>query len=78
MEYIAIFFTHSGAIRCSKSFENQGIKNSLMPVPRKLSSSCGIGTRFKYDGAIKDIVTEDIEKLYSLVNGDYNLIYEKE
>ena len=78
MEYIAIFFTHSGAIRCNKLFEASGIKNSLMPVPRKISSSCGIGTKFIYNGLVEDIVTEDIDKLYSVINGDYKLIYEKE
>lgn len=46
-----------------------------MPVPRKLSSSCGISARFEFDGDIRTMISEDIEKLFIVEDKDYKLIY---
>ncbi len=43
MEYIGTFFTHSGAIKYSRFLNKLNINNQTMPVPRKISSNCGIG-----------------------------------
>lgn len=76
MEYIAIFFTHSGAIKYNRFLRESGIKSDTLPVPRKLSSNCGIGVRFTYDGDLGAIITEDIEKLFSMKDSIYYLEYE--
>lgn len=76
MEYIALFYTHSGAIKYDEFLKKSGITGNLLPVPRKLSSNCGIGARFHYDGQINLIISEDIEKLYEIEEGKYVLIYE--
>ncbi|MCL2820301.1 MAG: DUF3343 domain-containing protein [Oscillospiraceae bacterium] len=40
-KYIATFYSHFGALTYFKELQKQGIIAKLMPVPRKLSSSCG-------------------------------------
>ena len=40
-KYIATFFSHYGALTYFKRIKKQGIDAKLMPVPRKVSSSCG-------------------------------------
>lgn len=76
-KYIALFFTHSGAIKFQRYSKKNNINCELMPVPRKLSSNCGICARFIYQNNINDIVDEEIEKIYELVDDKYNLIYEE-
>lgn len=41
MKYIITFYAHIGAIRYRKLCLENGIEAKIMPVPRKLSSSCG-------------------------------------
>lgn len=75
MEYIATFFTHSGAIKYRRFLQQEGIKVELMPVPRKLSSNCGIGARFVLEGDIRAYISDDIEKLFTVEGGEERLIY---
>ena len=46
MFYIATFYSHFGALRLKKEAPAQIKSPQLMPVPRKLSSSCGTCVRF--------------------------------
>lgn len=78
MEYIAIFFTHSGAVKYNRYLKKNDIFCELMPVPRKLSSNCGIGAKFTYDNDINNVISEDIEKVFKLSGKEYNMIYEAE
>lgn len=78
MEYIATFFTHSGAIKFSRYLKSLDIKNQSMPVPRKISSNCGIGVKFIYDNKLDDLLTEDIETVFSIEHGEYNCVYREE
>lgn len=75
MEYLATFFTHSGAIKYKKHLLNLGYSVDLMPVPRKVSSNCGIAAKFKFDIDIKAIISEDIEQLYRVEGKEYKLLY---
>lgn len=75
MEYIATFFTHSGAIRFEKFAKERGILVQLMPVPRKLSSSCGIAARMQHEGDIKELIIEDIDSIYDTGSQPPKLIY---
>jgi len=75
MEYISTFYTHSGAVKYQRFMKKKGIKIELMPVPRKLSSNCGIGARFTLEEDIRQFISDDIEKLFQIVDGGEKLIY---
>lgn len=77
MEYLALFFTHSGAIKFKRKFDSIDSYCELMPVPRKLSSNCGICARFSTD-CINEHIDEDIEKIYKVSQDAYELIYDDE
>lgn len=78
MEYLAIFFTYSGAIKYDKFLKSKNIKCRLMPIPRKLSSSCAIGARFTYREYLEEIIQDDIQKVYLVNNKEYELVYNTE
>lgn len=78
MEYVGVFFTHSGAIKYHRYLISKNINSETMPVPRKLSSNCGIGVRFTTEEDIGAMITEDIEKIFIMKDGKYTLIYEEE
>lgn len=47
MEYgIILFDTTQAAIRAEKVLNQAGIRTKLIPVPRHISSNCGISLRF--------------------------------
>lgn len=75
MEYIVTFFTHSGALKFENFMKKESIKVSLMPVPRKLSSSCGIAAKIDFDGDVEKIIIEDIDKVYINYSQGVKLIY---
>lgn len=76
-KYVALFFTHSGAIKFQRFSRKNNIACELMPVPRKLSSNCGVCARFEYDSAIDDLLNENIEQIYEIVDNTYTLVYEE-
>ncbi|QZY55240.1 DUF3343 domain-containing protein [Crassaminicella profunda] len=76
-EYVAVFFTHSGAIKFDRNAKKDNISCELMPVPRKLSSNCGIGAKFKYNQHVYELVNEEIEKIFQVDGNNYILIYEE-
>ena len=47
MSRIATFFSHFGAVSFRRTCDAAGIPARLMPVPRRLSSSCGTCVRFE-------------------------------
>ena len=63
-EYMVLFYTHSGAIKFSRKAKKQGFDCELMPVPRLLSSNCGVGAKTAFDGDPQQLVDEEIEKIY--------------
>lgn len=77
-EYIAIFFTQSGAIKFDRKLKAKNIECKLMPVPRKLSSSCGICARFKFQADVLELVDEEVEKIYIIEDNKYQLVYSEE
>ena len=76
-EYVAIFFTHSGAIKFNRFSKKNNIQCELMPVPRKLSSNCGIGAKFCYSRDLNDIIDDEIEKIFAICDKAYKLVYEE-
>ncbi len=77
-QYIALFFTQSGALKYQRYLETLGVKGELKPVPRKLSSSCGIAAEFRYHGNLQMLITEDVAKIYLIENETYVLKYQAE
>ncbi len=77
-EYIATFFTHSGAMKFNRKAKSNNIECELMPVPRKLSSDCGIGARFKFHKDITELVDDEVEKIFMVIDDEYELVYSEE
>lgn len=75
MEYLATFYTHLGAVKYHRYLQNGGISAETMPVPRKYSSNCGIGVKFSTPEDIKALISEDIEKIFLILDGTGRLIY---
>jgi len=76
MSYTIIFFTHSGAIKFEKKMQNLDIPCQLQPVPRKLSSSCGICAKITFNGNTADLIESEIESIYKDISkSQYELFY---
>ena len=78
MEYVVLFFTHSGAIKFQRKCKKDDIDCELMPVPRRLSSNCSISAKIEFDGIIDDLIDDEIEKIFLLEQGEYSLVHEME
>ena len=78
MYYIATFYSHFGAIRFKKESANIN-SPQLMPVPRRLSSSCGTCVRFSVSGefSFSDIsVDDELEQIVRETANGYERIYQ--
>ena len=74
--YIATFFSHFGAIRFSKELKAAGLTGTMMPVPRKVSSSCGTCVRFAAE-SLPALPDDDVEQLFRLVGEEYELVRDR-
>lgn len=74
-EYMVLFYTHSGAIKFSRKAKKVDFPCELMPVPRQLSSNCGVGAKIEFDGDAQQLVDEEIEKIYKCDEKRYALVY---
>lgn len=76
-EHIATFHTHLGALTFHRKLTGLGDAAVMMPVPRKLSASCGTCVKFflPFDQAWAD---EDLDAVYLHEAGDYRLLFENE
>ena len=63
-EYIATFHTHLAALMTSRALTSLGVKAQMMPVPRKLSSSCGTCVRYLAKDPNLDAMDGDVEAVY--------------
>lgn len=64
MKYTVLFFTHSGAIKFERKFKKENIEVGLKPVPRNLSSNCGICAELEYEGELSTIIDDEVEKIF--------------
>lgn len=74
MKYLITFHTHAGAVRFERLLSKEGLDCELMPVPRKLSSSCGVCARFDAE-KYRQWEDEDVDSIYLVENKEYQLIY---
>lgn len=78
-EYIATFHTHLSALMTSRTLTALGIRAQMMPVPRKLSSSCGTCVRYFSETANLNAMDEDVEAVYEKVGREeYTLLMSAE
>ena len=45
---VVLFYSTSGALQAEKLLKKEGVTTKLIPVPRQLSSDCGICLRFEH------------------------------
>ena len=64
--FIATFFSHFGAIRFNKQLKEAGIQGKLMPVPRRVSSSCGTCVFYTAEDPKESLLDADTEAIYRL------------
>lgn len=81
MTYIATFFTHFAAVNFSRHLKGTEKKPMLMPVPRKLSSSCGTCVKFLLEEDIEQFVQsgifdEDVDTVYLAEDDSYTPVYQ--
>jgi len=68
-KYIATFHSHFGAMLYFKALKDQEIAAKLMPVPRKVSASCGTCVRYEHTLAM-DHSNCELDSVYiETVNG---------
>ena len=75
MIYIATFFSHFGAMHCKKLCDQAGLSARLMPVPRKLSSSCGTCVRVEAQDAEQIPRTEESEQIALEEENGYRILW---
>ena len=68
--YIATFHTHLAALMTCRNLNGRGAKASMMPVPRKLSSSCGTCVRYQAESALLEAMDADVEGVYEVIGKD--------
>ncbi len=75
MIYIATFFSHFGAMHCKKLCDRAGLPAKMMPVPRKLSSSCGTCVRVEAQDAEQIPRTEESEQIALEEENGYRILW---
>ena len=77
-ECIATFYTHAGAIVAHRALTQAGIDARMMPVPRRISSSCGTCVRYAAETPDAALFTQDFEALYLVEGRQYVKLLEAE
>lgn len=78
-EYVATFHTHLSALMTSRNLKGAGVQARMMPVFRKLSSSCGTCVVFLATAPCLELMDEDVEGVYEIIgNEEYRLLFQNE
>ena len=75
-KYMATFHSHFGAMSYFRDIKKRGIMAKLMPVPRKVSSTCGICVCYEHDSAI-DADNYELDCVYLESADGYDCIIKK-
>ena len=82
MKYLVTFFTHFDAMSYQHSLNQLNIQGTLMPVPRKVSSSCGTCITFSIEDALIPqfdlIQMEDYAEIFQVIDESYILLHKNE
>ena len=78
-DYVATFHTHLSALMTNRNLKESGVNARMMPVFRKLSSSCGTCVVFTAHGPCLEQMDEDVEAVYEITGEEeYRLLYQNE
>ena len=78
-EYVATFHTHLSALMTDRNLKGAGVQARMMPVFRKLSSSCGTCVVYSADGPCMEQMDEDVERVYEIIGDEtYRILYQNE
>lgn len=78
MNYIATFHTHLAALRTHRALTGQGVRAQMAPVPRCLSSSCGVCVLYQSETPRQEAMDGDAEAIYREEDGAYRLVWRGE
>ena len=67
MDCVATFHTHLSALMTSRNLNGKGARAGMMPVPRKLSSSCGTCVRYMAEAPMLEAMDVDMEAVYEVI-----------
>ena len=76
--YIATFHTHLSALLTCQSLTACGAAARMMPVPRKLSASCGTCVVYQAAAPLLDKMDTDVERVFQVDGETYILLLENE
>ena len=74
--YVATFYSHFGAMMYFKALGKRDITAKLMPVPRKVSSSCGTCVRYEHVLAV-DSNDCELDCIYIETDGGFEVVLRK-
>lgn len=75
--YVATFHNDFGAISFQRRLNKLGDKKArLIPVPRQVSASCGLGVEFFLAFDAKTMPDENTEGVYLESAGEYKMLFE--
>ena len=77
-EYVATFHTHLSALMTDRNLKGAGVQARMMPVFRKLSSSCGTCVRIETEDPDSLPRTEEMEQLAIEQSDGYHIIWKAE
>lgn len=60
---VILFYSVNGAIKAEKILKREGVPYKLIPVPRHLSSDCGLALRFekKDEARVRELIEGKVE-----------------
>jgi hypothetical protein len=60
---VILFKTVSAAMKAEKLLLNAGVLHKLVPVPKSISSDCGVCIRYKNadEAAVPDVIRQQVE-----------------
>ena len=76
--YIATFHTHLSALLTCQRLTASGAEARMMPVPRKLSASCGTCVDYEAAGPMLEQMDTDVERVFAVAGETYTLLLENE
>lgn len=77
--FVASFFTQLGAVEFSECLHRLGDHQARMiPVPRKISISCGTGVKFSLSFDENTMNNPDLDSIYQVDQGNYTKIWSQD
>ncbi len=74
MQLVATFFNHHGAVHFARALKDRGLDARPMPVPRRLSSSCGTCVRFEAPD-FTPYLDDEVEQIFQVTENGHSLLY---